>query len=222
MDRRVAAKLPSSGKAFVDLAQIERPAALSSADGQIIDSSESWRDLFGEGVARVDEVIRPLRLARGVNYREIARAVGHFAFSCVLPSALDGFESPGHEMLVISSLVSQLDLHLLFSAGDGSGGTTNGHQPTQYHRNGAKPVRPRLQAVPKQQDDRAEAHGLTARELEVIALLAKDFNGPRAAASLGIAEATLQTHVRNAMNKVGTNTRTGLVGYALSCGLVKN
>jgi DNA-binding NarL/FixJ family response regulator len=62
---------------------------------------------------------------------------------------------------------------------------------------------------------------LTAREVEIVNLLAKGLSGARVAAHLAIAESTVQAHVRNAMKKTGAANRTALVAYAMAEGLVR-
>jgi len=61
---------------------------------------------------------------------------------------------------------------------------------------------------------------LTNRELEVIALLALGYTGPEIADELQLAHNTIRTHVRNAMDKLGTRSRAQLVAKALAEGVV--
>jgi PAS domain S-box-containing protein len=56
---------------------------------------------------------------------------------------------------------------------------------------------------------------LSARELEVVRLVARGETGPEIAAELGIAHETVRTHVRNAMTKLGARSRAHLVAKAL-------
>ena len=62
---------------------------------------------------------------------------------------------------------------------------------------------------------------LSARELEIVRLIARGESGPEIAAELHIAHDTVRTHVRNAMKKTGARSRAHLVakvlgeGYAL-------
>jgi PAS domain S-box-containing protein len=63
---------------------------------------------------------------------------------------------------------------------------------------------------------------LSARELEIVRLIARGESGPEIADELHIAHDTVRTHVRNAMKKVGARSRAHLVakvlgeGYALA------
>lgn len=57
---------------------------------------------------------------------------------------------------------------------------------------------------------------LTPREREVVTLIALGDEGPQIAGKLHISEATVRTHVRNAMSKQGARTRAQLVAISLS------
>lgn len=61
---------------------------------------------------------------------------------------------------------------------------------------------------------------LTGRELEIVELIALGLTGPQIAAELHLSNATVRTHVRNAMNKLGTHSRAQLVAKALGDGIV--
>src|SRR3954454_20762139 len=64
------------------------------------------------------------------------------------------------------------------------------------------------------------AAGLTPREREVIALLARGATSREIADDLYISSETVRTHVRNAMEKTGTRTRAHLVAAAICRGLL--
>jgi PAS domain S-box-containing protein len=61
----------------------------------------------------------------------------------------------------------------------------------------------------------AAPHRLSARELEIVGLVALGQSGPEIAAELRIAHETVRTHVRNAMTKLEADTRTQAVALAL-------
>ncbi len=61
---------------------------------------------------------------------------------------------------------------------------------------------------------------LTARELEIVRLVALGATGPEIAEELRIAHDTVRTHARNAMAKVGARSRAHLVAKAVGEGLV--
>ena len=59
---------------------------------------------------------------------------------------------------------------------------------------------------------------LSARELEIVRLIAQGESGPEIAAELHISHDTVRTHVRNAMRKVGARSRAHLVAKVLGEG----
>ena len=61
---------------------------------------------------------------------------------------------------------------------------------------------------------------LTRRELEVVRLVADGLTTERAAATLAISPETVQSHVRNAMRKLGAESRTEVVAKALRLSLI--
>ncbi len=64
-------------------------------------------------------------------------------------------------------------------------------------------------------------HGeLSARERDIVRLVALGSTGPEIADELQIAHDTVRTHVRNAMAKTGARSRAHLVAKALGDGLV--
>jgi DNA-binding NarL/FixJ family response regulator len=62
---------------------------------------------------------------------------------------------------------------------------------------------------------------LTAREKEIILLIAQGFTSKEIAAKLYISVATVETHRTNLMTKLGVRNVAGLVSYAVSKGLTK-
>jgi len=62
----------------------------------------------------------------------------------------------------------------------------------------------------------ADTAQLSAREREVVALVALGLETPEIAKELYISEHTVRTHVRNAMARLGARTRAHLVAIALS------
>jgi len=69
-------------------------------------------------------------------------------------------------------------------------------------------------------DAAAAAGALSARELEIVRLVALGHSGPEIADELHISHGTVRTHVRNAMAKVGARSRAHLVAKALAEGHV--
>jgi len=61
---------------------------------------------------------------------------------------------------------------------------------------------------------------LTAREREVLALIARGYANKRIARELGVAEKTVKTHVGHVLVKLGVSDRTQAAVYAVRAGLV--
>jgi DNA-binding NarL/FixJ family response regulator len=63
-------------------------------------------------------------------------------------------------------------------------------------------------------------HGLTAREVAVLALVAEGRSNKRAALSLGISEETIKAHLKSAFAKLGVRDRTHAVTVAARRGIL--
>lgn len=61
--------------------------------------------------------------------------------------------------------------------------------------------------------EKAEAH-LTAREIEIVKLIEKEYSNKQIAESLFLSERTVETHRKNIFRKTKTNSVIGLVKYA--------
>lgn len=62
---------------------------------------------------------------------------------------------------------------------------------------------------------------LSAREIEVLHLIAKEYNNEQIAEKLFISERTVEAHRRNIFIKTKTKTIVGLIKYAISKGLIE-
>ena len=69
--------------------------------------------------------------------------------------------------------------------------------------------------------DQPEANRLTGREMEVLQLLAEGKVGKEVAARLGISARTVETHRANIMCKLDLRSRTDLVRYATTHGIIQ-
>lgn len=79
-------------------------------------------------------------------------------------------------------------------------------------------------ATPSTSRGRARAQGpdgLTHREKEVAALVARGLTNPEIARDLVLSVRTIEVHVSNAMQKLGVRTRTELAAWAIFNGLAK-
>jgi two-component system, NarL family, nitrate/nitrite response regulator NarL len=76
-----------------------------------------------------------------------------------------------------------------------------------------------LQRSSERKKQKEEAH-LTAREVEIIRLIEKEYNNKQIAEALFISERTVETHRKNIFRKTNTNSVIGLVKYAYEHRLV--
>lgn len=64
--------------------------------------------------------------------------------------------------------------------------------------------------------------GLTARETEVLRLIARGLSNPEIAGQLFISEATVKTHINNTFAKIGARHRAEAVRYAYRTGIASD
>lgn len=84
---------------------------------------------------------------------------------------------------------------------------------------GAKPDVARVEALARR-SDAAEAYGLTARELEVLRLVAAGKTNRDIAATLVLSEHTVARHVQNILGKLRVSSRTAATAFAFEHDLV--
>ena len=84
---------------------------------------------------------------------------------------------------------------------------------------GAAPELARVDALAGRAES-AETHGLSARELEVLRLLASGRTNREIAAALVVSEHTVARHVQNIFAKVGVSSRTAATAFAFERNLV--
>jgi DNA-binding CsgD family transcriptional regulator len=82
-----------------------------------------------------------------------------------------------------------------------------------FRQLGAAPDLARVQAL-SHQGAGAPAHGLTARELEVLRFVATGRTNRAIAAELFLSEKTVARHVSNIFGKLGVSSRTAATAYA--------
>ena len=79
---------------------------------------------------------------------------------------------------------------------------------------------PEAAIEPEETDAGPVDGGLTAREREVLALVAEGYTNKRIAETLFISESTAGVHVSNILGKLGVATRTEAAAVATRLGLV--
>ncbi|MGW6195300.1 response regulator [Kribbella sp. NPDC055110] len=67
-----------------------------------------------------------------------------------------------------------------------------------------------------------DTDGLTARETEVLRLIARGLSNPEIAGQLFISEATVKTHINNTFAKIGARHRAEAVRYAYRKGIASD
>jgi HD-GYP domain-containing protein (c-di-GMP phosphodiesterase class II) len=77
-----------------------------------------------------------------------------------------------------------------------------------------------LEAAGQQAPRLARPAGLTEREVEVVALLARGLQTKQVARELGISTKTADRHVQNAYHKIGVSSRAAATVFAMEHGLV--
>jgi two-component system NarL family response regulator len=75
-------------------------------------------------------------------------------------------------------------------------------------------------SAPRVTTDGAAAHVLSARELEVLALVARGLSTDGIAGELFVSHNTVRSHVRRIMDKLGARNRPHAVAIAFSAGLI--
>jgi DNA-binding NarL/FixJ family response regulator len=87
---------------------------------------------------------------------------------------------------------------------------------------GATPDVRRVEALCRPVDPPAQRGGLTAREVEVLRLIATGRTNRAIAERLGISEKTIARHVSNIFTKLGLSTRAAATAYAFQHDLVEH
>jgi DNA-binding NarL/FixJ family response regulator len=96
------------------------------------------------------------------------------------------------------------------------------HQAAAGHMTLAAPLQARLlaAAAPPEAPVRVELpNGLTAREAEVLGLIAAGFTNREIAERLVVSEATVKTHINHVFAKIGARDRAAAINYAARHGL---
>jgi two-component system, NarL family, response regulator len=82
---------------------------------------------------------------------------------------------------------------------------------------GGSPLEPHVKAL---LDERAKKPALTAREVEIVSLVAEGLRNREIATALGVSEETVGVHLRNIFLKLDVNDRTSAVNVSLRRGII--
>lgn len=88
-----------------------------------------------------------------------------------------------------------------------------------FHELGAKPDLPRVRAI-RSRSKAPAANILTAREREVLALVAEGRSNPEIAGDLGLSPKTVNRHIENILDKLAVSSRAAAVAKALRTGVI--
>jgi two-component system NarL family response regulator len=83
---------------------------------------------------------------------------------------------------------------------------------------GGRPIPPQ---IARKLADRLTQSHLTAREIEVLTLVAKGLRNKEIGATLGISEETVQGHMKHILSKMGVNDRTRAAVVAVQRGIIR-
>jgi DNA-binding NarL/FixJ family response regulator len=83
---------------------------------------------------------------------------------------------------------------------------------------GGRPIPPE---IARKLADRLSQSSLTAREVEVLTLVAKGCRNKEVATALFISEETVQGHMKHILSKLGVNDRTGAAIVAAQRGIIR-
>ena len=83
---------------------------------------------------------------------------------------------------------------------------------------GGRPIPPE---IARKLADRLTQSSLTAREVEVLTLVAKGYRNKEVATALFISEETVQGHMKHILSKLSVNDRTGAAIVAVQRGIIR-
>jgi DNA-binding NarL/FixJ family response regulator len=83
---------------------------------------------------------------------------------------------------------------------------------------GGRPIPPE---IARKLADRLTQSSLTAREVEVLSLVARGYRNKEVASALCISEETVQGHMKHILSKLGVNDRTGAAIVAAQRGIIR-
>jgi DNA-binding NarL/FixJ family response regulator len=131
-------------------------------------------------------------------------------------------ERPDAHILVVSSSEGDVDIHRALSAG-AMGYVLKG-MPREALLQAIRKVHRGAKAIPPEVAAAVAGHltdqPLTAREIEVLTVVATGARNKEIASTLGISEDTVKMHVKSIITKLGAEDRTGAVTTAIKRGVI--
>jgi len=131
-------------------------------------------------------------------------------------------ENPDARIIVVSSSEGDVDIHRALSAG-AMGYVLKG-MPREELLQAVRKVHRGDKAIPPDVAAAVAGHltdePLTAREIEVLTVVATGARNKEIATTLGISEDTVKMHVKSIIAKLGAEDRTGAVTTAIKRGVI--
>jgi two-component system NarL family response regulator len=131
--------------------------------------------------------------------------------------------APSAKIVVFSALMADEDVYQALQSGAVTFLTKDTPDEELVHtiravHSGGRPIPP---DIARTLADRLTQSQLTAREIEVLTLVAKGLRNKEIGATLAIAEETVQSHMKHILSKMGVNDRTRAAVVAMQRGIVR-
>jgi two-component system NarL family response regulator len=131
--------------------------------------------------------------------------------------------SPSAKIIVFSALTADEDVYQALQSGAVTFLTKETPDEELVHtirdvHSGGRPIPPELA---RKLADRLTQSQLTAREVEVLTLVAKGLRNKEIGATLAISEETVQGHMKHILSKMGVNDRTRAAVVAVQRGIIR-
>ena len=131
--------------------------------------------------------------------------------------------APSAKIVVFSALMADEDVYQALQSGAVTFLTKDTPDEELVHtiravHSGGRPIPP---DIARTLADRLTQSQLTAREIEVLTLVAKGLRNKEIGATLAIAEETVQGHMKHILSKMGVNDRTRAAVVAMQRGIVR-
>ena len=229
VELELASRLHDVGKIRVPGEILRKPAALSAEERHVIELHPEWgAELVGRipGLQAVAAIIRFHHERPDGNGYPRALGGERIPLAARIVAACDAYGAMTEHRPYRSALGPAWALAELH---DAAGGQFDPQVIDALEREVAgRPLTPhgdprsapRPPATTAQGGRSAGPPALSARELEVLTLLARGASGEDAASALGLSPETVRTHVKNAVAKLNAHTRTHAVALAIASGQI--